>query len=57
MDKFPELKKILGEPKNKQSRLIFIFIILILIVLVVIIFLIATGYIALKSPTDTGASV
>lgn len=53
MEKFPELKDITGYYSSSTIRALWVFIIIILMVIAVIIFLIASGYINLKSPTTT----
>jgi hypothetical protein len=53
MEKFPELQQITGYYSSGAVRAIWIFIILILMIIAVIIFLIASGYINIKSPTES----
>ncbi len=53
MEKFPELKDITGYYSSGSIRALWIFIIIILMIIAIIIFLIASGYINIKSPTTT----
>lgn len=47
-----DLFAIYGKPTNKKFKLIFLFIIIFVILALLIGFLISTGYISFKSPTD-----
>ena len=52
MEKFPELNTVLGYRQKPITRAILVIIVLIVMVITVIIFLIASGYISVKSPTE-----
>ena len=52
MENFPELDKIIGRNRSAKSILIWVVIIFIILVIATIIFLLLTGYISTKSPTD-----
>ena len=52
MENFPELDKILGRTKSGRSIFINIAIILIVLAVSTIIFLLLTGYISFRSPTE-----
>jgi hypothetical protein len=52
MEKFPELQQITGYYSSGTVRALWIFVILILMIIAVIIFLIASGYINIKSPVE-----
>jgi hypothetical protein len=56
MEKFPELKYITGYYSSGTTRALWVFIIIILMIIAVIIFLIASGYINIKSPASTPMS-
>jgi hypothetical protein len=53
MEKFPELNSVLGYRQKPITRTILVIIVIIVMIITVIIFLIAAGYIGVKSPIET----
>lgn len=48
-----DLAEVLGKPLNRNTKLIFIIILAIILIVVVIVFLVTTGYVSTKDPTQS----
>jgi len=51
-----DLAEVLGKPLARNTKLIFIIILVIILIVVVIVFLVTTGYVSTKDPTQSTSS-